>query len=125
MSQMMQSEPYVSLATRRKLSDYSILVDGAALVSGIVLLNLSFFSGALVTMSAGGISLVFAMVNELVSSVRTGITYTDTNGPLPYVTREQDAHQFWLYFGLRILIVFFAVAIPASVLTVWYWWVLT
>ena len=33
MSQMMQSEPYVSLATRRKLSDYSILVDGAALVS--------------------------------------------------------------------------------------------
>ena len=52
-------------------------------------------------------------------------TLLDESPPLPYVTREQDAHQFWLYFGLRILIVFFAVAIPASVLTVWYWWVLT
>ena len=115
MSQFAYTKNFPGLSTRRKLSDWAIWLDGALLIIGILLSRTSFTIG-LALISVGAVAVVAVMINELIQSLRTGITYTDSNGDQPFVTRRDSPNQFWLYFLMRIAIIVFAIVVPASLL---------
>ena len=120
MPRRIYTENFPGLATRRKLSDWAIRLDGLLFIIGLLITGSLFsrtsFLIGLALISAGGLAVLTVMINELIQSLRTGITYTDSNGDQPFVTRRDSPNQFWLYFCLRVAIAGFATGIPLALI---------